>query len=206
MAKKKVSKKKVVASTNKNQLITRAESDKLKKQYAPIVAKANKLVISKPAHEDLAYTELQTIKEAIKFIDGKRTLITKPLNVALKETNALFKELSAPLKDADKLIRDKILSFREEQRLIAEKKEATSHKIRAAHEAKGHKVHAPAVVEAKTGKSTTQKRWTFEVTNIEDVPVEYLVVDTALVNEAIIDGVRNIKGLRVYQKESLSVR
>ncbi|MCK5612611.1 hypothetical protein KAR91_62645 [Candidatus Pacearchaeota archaeon] len=187
-------------------LITKAESDKIKKANSPMVLKASRLVIKTTTGEDNAYEALKVIKERLKFIEGKRTKITKPLNASLREVNALFKELTQPLKDADDIIRGKVLGFREQQRLIAEKEEAKRHKLQAAHKAKGHKVHAPAVVEAVVGKSTTQKRWTFEVLDITKVPEMYLVVDSAEVNDAIADGERKIPGLRIYQKESLSVR
>ena len=187
-------------------LITKAESYKIKKVNSSMVLKASRLIIKTTTGEDNAYDVLTVIKERLKFIEGKRTAITKPLNKSLKEVNALFKELSQPLKDADAIIRTKVLGFRNEQRLIAEKEEAKRHKLQAAHAAKGHKVHAPAVVEAVVGKSTTQKRWVFEVLDIMKVPKEYLVIDSAEVNDAIADGKRDIPGLKIYQKETLSVR
>ena len=90
--------------------------------------------------------------------------------------------------------------------MLAEKEEAKRNKIRESHKKKGHKVHAPAVVEADVGNSTVQKRWTFKVEDITKVPADYLIVDTAEVNNAIADGVREIKGLKIFQKETLSVR
>ena len=187
-------------------LITKAESDKIKKANSPMVLKASKLVIKTTTGENNAYEALQVIKERLKFIEGKRTKITVPLNKSLKEVNALFKELAAPLKKADGIIREKVLGFREEQRLIAEKEEAKRHKLQASHKRRGHITHAPAVVEAKVGNSTIQKRWVFEVEDITKVPELYLVVDSAEVNDAIADGERSIPGLKIYQKESLSVR
>ena len=62
------------------------------------------------------------------------------------------------------------------------------------------------MVEVERGVSKTQKRWTFEVVDINKVPAEFLVVDTSEVNNAISDGVRTIKGLKIYQKETLVVR
>ena len=98
MAKKKVAKKKEVL---KGELITKAEADAIKKQNSPMVSKANRLVIKNTKGENNAYEVLKTIKERIKFIEDKRTTITSPLNVSLREVNKLFKELAAPVKESD---------------------------------------------------------------------------------------------------------
>ena len=196
----------MAVNKKKQGLITKAEADKIRKQNAPTVTKAKKLEITTVKGENRAYEDLKVVKDAIKFIEGKRTKITSPLNASLREVNAMFKELSAPLKEADTLIRGKILGFHTEQKRIAAKEEAKRNKIRKSHQDRGHKVHAPAIIEPEVGKSTTQKRWVFDVISIKDVPVEYLVVDTSVVNAAIKDGIRKIDGLNIFQKESLSVR
>lgn len=190
----------------KQEIITQAEVTRIKKKNLPAVSKAASLEIKKVADEDNAFEALKVIKERLNFIEDKRTAITKPLNVSLREVNKLFKELSTPLREADDIIRKKILLFHEEQRVIAEKKEEKRHKIQASHEARGHKVHAPAVVEPERGKSTTQKRWVFEIEEITKVPAEFLIVDSAAVNNTIADGTREIKGLKIFQKESITVR
>jgi len=188
------------------ELITKAEADKIRKKHAPTVAKAEKMIIKTTTQENSAYEELKVIKEALKFVEEKRTAITGPLNQSLKATNSMFKELFGPLKNADKLIRGKILEFRRQQQLAAAKEEEKRNKIRESHKKRGHKVHAPAVIEPEVGKSTTQKRWVFEVVDITKVPSEFLVVDSAEVNNSIADGVREIAGLKIFQKETLSVR
>jgi len=191
----------------KNELITKAEADKLRKKNAPIVARADKMIISTIAHEEKATTELKVIKDGLKFIEDRRTAITKPLNQSIKAANNMFKEIAQPLKDADAVIRKKIMDFREKQAEIARKEEEKRAKIRESHKKKGHKVHAPVFIEPVVSSTTvTQKRWTFDVEDISKVPIEYLVVDSAAVRESIIDGVREISGLRIYQKESLSIR
>jgi hypothetical protein len=52
-----------------------------------------------------------------------------------------------------------------------------------------------------------RKVWTFEVVDLDQVPREYMSLDTDVVREAINkDAVRDIPGLRVYQAETLHVR
>jgi hypothetical protein len=61
-------------------------------------------------------------------------------------------------------------------------------------------VSAPSKVKGQT------KTWTFEVTNANAVPREYLMVDTVLIREAMRNGVRDIPGVRFFQEDGLSIR
>jgi len=190
----------------KAELITKAEMAKIQRENKLPVVAAGKLVLLTPEDENKAYTVLTTIKDRLKFIEERRTKITVPLNKSLREVNALFKDLSKPLKDADAVIRNKILEFRREQEEKAAKEEAKRRKLQESHKAKGHKVGAPAVVEAEVGRSTVQKRWTFEAVDYDKIPRKYLIPNKAAIDYAIRKGVRKIAGLRIYQKEILSVR
>lgn len=50
------------------------------------------------------------------------------------------------------------------------------------------------------------KRWIHELTDLSQVPREYLQLDEKKVREAIAAGVRSIAGIRIYQDESISLR
>ena len=189
-----------------NELITKVEVQKIRKGNVPLVNAANRLVVSSPVDENQAYDVLKTIKEKINVIEKRRTSITKPLNHSLREVNSLFKELSQPLREADDVIRDKILEFRQLQAEKAAKEEAKRRKIQQSHKAKGHNVGAPAIVEVETGKSVTQKRWTYELVDVDKLPRKYLIPNKAAIDFAVRRGIRKIPGLRIYQKESLRVK
>jgi hypothetical protein len=49
--------------------------------------------------------------------------------------------------------------------------------------------------------------WTFEVIDKAKVPIEYLYVDEQVVRQAITgkDGLREIPGLRIFEKPSVSL-
>jgi hypothetical protein len=59
-------------------------------------------------------------------------------------------------------------------------------------------------IETPRSKATVRKVWTFEVENINKVPAVYLLLDPKAVNGAIREGVREIKGLRIFQRSILS--
>lgn len=50
------------------------------------------------------------------------------------------------------------------------------------------------------------KTWTHAIVDESLIPREYLVVDTAKVTKAIREGVREIPGISIFQKEGLTVR
>jgi hypothetical protein len=54
--------------------------------------------------------------------------------------------------------------------------------------------------------TSLRKFWTFEVTDLADVPTEYLILDEKKVRAAIAAGEREIPGLRVFQDSSLGIR
>lgn len=52
----------------------------------------------------------------------------------------------------------------------------------------------------------TMKRWTFQITNNNSIPREYLIVDETAIRKAIAAGVREIPGVNIFQTTSLSIR
>ena len=54
---------------------------------------------------------------------------------------------------------------------------------------------------------TVKKSWDFEVENINLIPLEYIKreIKGTAVREAIKNGVREIPGVRIFEKETLAV-
>lgn len=69
--------------------------------------------------------------------------------------------------------------------------------ITAAHE---------ATTRTSSGMATTRMVWTAEVVDVSQLPAEYLLPNTAAINAAVRAGVREIAGVRIYEKPSVSVR
>lgn len=63
---------------------------------------------------------LKKIKFLAKELEQKRTAITKPINQALREINALFKPAKDWLSQAERLMKTKLLSYQAEQERIAQ--------------------------------------------------------------------------------------
>lgn len=152
-----------------------------------------------------------------KEIEAKRIAITKPLNDFIKEVNGLFKEMTASLVAARGVVNKKVLSFNAEQERIRmeeqkkliedEKKWRDEHPEELTPEV-AEKRRADlkdnlSYVASDTKVSGIVKRWTYEVVNEEEIPREFCSSDSKKINQAIRDGVRDIKGVRIYQAESV---
>ncbi len=80
--------------------------------------------IASPGMAVVAAEDLRDIKALAKQVNGKRLAITRPLNDALKEVNALFKPAKDWLSEAEALLKGKILEFQNEQDRIARELQA----------------------------------------------------------------------------------
>lgn len=107
-----------------------------------------------------------------------------------------------------------------EERAKLEAEEIASARKAAEEEAAKHAIEAPTVpalvfqkndtvIRTETGASAFPKKpWKFEVVNIADVPDEYITreANNRAINDAIKQGVREIKGLRIYQDTQINFR
>lgn len=189
-----------------------SEIEQYRQTNTALIRQSQDFAIKTSGDENTVYDVLRNIAGTKKAIEKRRLEITGPLNKSLKAANSLFKELTAPLLDADAVLRGKIVAFRAKQEAQAEKMRERRLEKAAEAEAAGDQETALAfeeeaeAVQAKVGGSVLQKRWTFDVVDADGVPREYLEINTVAVNEAIREGVRDIPGLRIYQKELVSVR
>lgn len=69
------------------------------------------------------------------------------------------------------------------------------------------KAYASKVADISANKvSGVRKTWTFRVTDLEKVPVEYLSVNEKAIRDSIRDGRREIPGIEIFQETSIAVR
>ena len=63
------------------------------------------------------------------------------------------------------------------------------------------------VFRSETGSSVhLRKDWVWEVTDLENVPTKYLVIDKVAVNQAIKSGIREIPGIRIFETETAIIK
>ncbi len=179
--------------------------DKAVKTVNKLVSKIETVVeITSDEGVSIATEYLVQVKNRLKEHEEERTSYTQPINESLRRINARFKEITEPLKAAETKLKSAILDYRakiEEKRLEAEKElQNTTGSNELVVEST-----LPDTVESKSGESRTVRRWTFNIEDFKKVPREYLTVDETKVDNAIKEGKREIKGLKIYQEESLSI-
>jgi hypothetical protein len=161
---------------------------------------------------------LVQLKQVLQQVEQKRKFLTGPLRESIKRIEALFKPHIDLLRQADQQLREKVLAYqaaREEQMREAQAKLlAQAARAQAAGDAETALALAtestqlgltPRVQHVEDGAVQTKKVWSFEVEDLGKVPHEYFTLDEAKVRAAIRAGVREIPGIRIYQREQLAV-
>lgn len=62
------------------------------------------------------------------------------------------------------------------------------------------------VVNLSTENNIVSKVWDFELVDISSVPQEFIILNDKAVRQAIREGVREIKGLKIFQKARVSIK
>ena len=188
--------------------IPQKEIQVLERQVSPLVKQAGDYVIDSVQSVDNASIFLKKVKDAENNLEVKRLEFTAPLNQSLKVINGTFRALRIPLEQARGLLTSKILTWKraETERLV--KEEARRRAIQEAHEKAGHEVKAPVVLErpeAKIGNVQTVKVWKWKVSEFSKLDDAYKITNDVYINQKVREGIRDIKGLEIYQDERLSI-
>lgn len=81
-----------------------------------------KMKITSEASMNEATEVLISVKKMLKEIEKRRKSITQPLNLAIKNVNAMFKDPSERLTDAEKMIKEAMIKYQERIERRAAKK------------------------------------------------------------------------------------
>lgn len=176
---------------------------------------ANAHMVQNQQQADEANEILTKLNHGLKLIEEKRKSFIDPINQARNEINSSFKKVVEPVKYAKTELTARLMTWRrqEQARIDAErakavKEEERRRKIQEAHAAKGHAVKEDITPVAKpmpfavNDTTKVQKRWAYELEDEAKIPREYLTVNGPAITRAVRDGVRDIPGVRIFQKET----
>lgn len=160
---------------------------------------------------------LSVIKSVLNKCEERRKFFVKPLNDHVSRINLFFKNFTQPLETEESNLKTKVIQYRqivEAKRLEEEKRIQKEHaKLSKKLEARGEDplpvpILAPQkqTIFSDSGALTAKKIWTFDVLNLDRVPRQYLILDDKKINAVIRGGVREIPGLKIYQKETIAVK
>lgn len=171
-------------------------------------------------------------KKLLTYIEDKRKEVTKPYDDEKKRIMDFEKILVAKVNDALKDLRARILDFeREKERIRLEnlrkleeeqrakqaeiekklRESAQNNDMTATQESlklnEELMLDAQREVQFEQAKSSSlRKVWTYEITDENAVPRNYLMIDEKKVKQAIGAGVREIPGINIFQTEQLNLR
>lgn len=188
--------------------VSQKEIQILEKQASPLIKNANSYKVASVEDVDSASIILKKLRDKERMIDTKRKEFTQPLNKSLKAINATFKEIIKPLATARGILTKKVIDWKNFEMERLEKEEARRRRIQESHRKVGHEVKAPVVMErldTTIGNTRTRKVWTFEIVDFKKVPDTYKMINNSMVRADIRNGTREVSGLKIYQKEQLSI-
>ena len=164
-------------------------------------------------------TEIGTnAKKLGKLIEKKKKEITEVPSEFVKSIGNFCKNFTKPLKRIEDDIRIKITIYNEKEKDKRIKTEALARKEKEKLQqqlnetAKKEGVKAPIVPDIvhpkvdtvtrtdKAGSSYQRKIWTHEIIDAEKIPREYLMPNEKAIGEAIKMGVRQIDGVRIFER------
>jgi hypothetical protein len=192
-------------------------------------------VASLKIRDQSGYTEaaawLKSIKGFLKAIEDARTRITKPINDSLREVNAQAKEAAAPFLESEQKIKRAMIVFSDEQDRIAREEQRRQNELAAKEQARLKEIADRAAAKGQTVKAeqfeeraqavmspivqtaapkvagvSIPKVWTFEITDEDLIPREYLIVDESRIRRVVtaLKGDTKIPGVRVFETKRIS--
>lgn len=192
--------------------------NQLTQTSAQLLGQAELFTVSTQEDALQASRMLVQLSGAVKEVEARRKFFTGPLREHIKRIEALFKPVVERLEKADMLLRQKLLDYQQEvsrrqaeerARLLSEATEAQAGGDTETALALATQASELDTVQRTThveeGSVQTRKVWTFEVEDLGKVPMEYLSLDESKVRAAIRAGIREVPGLRIFQKEQLAV-
>lgn len=184
---------------------------------------AEALVVDSPGSNLAAVEMAGRVKRFWKALEEGRTRFTKPANEFVKGINGLAKAYQARFTDIENTLKAKISQHQARVELERRKAEEEARKatveLQAKLDAEAKKAGVASVkidqlvipkpdpvTRTESGTAYQRTTWEFEIEDPDKVPVEYKVVDDRLIRAAIKNGVREIPGVRIYQKTQTQIR
>lgn len=206
------------------EVVPENEVQSISQEITTIEAQAEHLQVVDEESAKVATDMLGQIAKAKKAVEEKRQFFVKPLNEQVKRINEWFKQIISPLEKAEATLKNKVLLYRQEQERKRREEEERLRKLIEAEQKKLERqaakkgMPAPPPIpipvmpkqektfESTIAKATARTIWDFEIVDESKIPREFLMVNEKAIRAAIKAGVRNIPGVRIFQREELAVR
>lgn len=145
-----------------------------------------------------------------KKLDAQEHTITKPLNESLKATRDLFRAPKEYFARIETFFKAAIATHAQAEAERNRLATAAAAKAFAAGDNAETAVALERVTDLKTTAAVsgvgTREAWDFEIEDIQKIPIEFLYADTIKIRNAMMDGRRDLPGVRYFKKIIVSAR
>jgi hypothetical protein len=143
--------------------------------------------------------------DLIKLITNERLKITRQLDKQKHDWIELEKQLTTPIHQAMQPLKDAVEHYNREMLRIRDHQlaDAAQQAISAGSEESDWLTPEVAILAKPKG---VQLKWTFEITDPNQVPNGYWIIDEGAIKADIANGVREIPGIRIYEEAVTTFR
>lgn len=153
----------------------------------PIVEKAENFEIACEQDAKQALSMSLQARKLKKALEEKRSEIVRPHIDFQRAVNSFAKEYTATLEKIEERLKGKLEVWLEAQKTFQPN-------------------FCELMIEVEDGKLTQKEELDFCIEEFDKIPSNYLKVDEKKIKEAIKMGMRNIPGIKIFQKKTLSMR
>lgn len=154
---------------------------------------------------------IKLLSTQLRRVDDERKRMVKPFNDGVKQINERFKNYTGPLEGAVAKLKMGLLAHQQAEEKLRQQRLEAERAAQVAVTVPLENVPQPFVppVPKPTGILSTshvRKVWSFELIDKSSVPLQFLTLDDKEVHAAIRSGVRDIPGVRIFEKETIVTR
>ena len=200
--------------------ITRVAKSKefadLERGVKDIVAHAKAIRVTDESSREITIAHLENLNRGIKGAEALRKQFVKPIKDSAAAIDKWFRENTAPWKEANLILRSKVDEYvdAEEARIAKETADRDKEHTAANKEVTdlgAAPVAAPAALAPMSMKtegssSSSRKVLDIEIVDLSKVPVKFLILNEVEVKIAYKNGEQEIPGLKLTEKNKLTVR
>lgn len=161
-----------------------------KLDLAPLISRASNYLIEDEASASQALSMSLQARKIRKQLDETRLSIIRPHLDFQKAINKIVKEYEAKLEEIENNLKSKLDDY-------LQKSASTNN---------SSFITRSREMFVEDGKLSKVRKWTWELEDEAVVPKEYLALDAKKIDDAVKQGVRNIPGIKIFEKEEISMR
>ena len=152
----------------------------------PLIEQANALVINNDQDARQAVSMALQARKLAQTLDTSRKEITKPQLDFQKAVNKLVKDYEKKLKDIEESLTCRLNDW-----IKADDMEALT---------------PIEKIEVEDGSMKRTLSWEFDVEDSSEIPFKYMMPDIKEIEKAIKGGIREIPGIKIYERQELTLR